>query len=198
MRTIFFDVDTQLDFLYPAGALPVPGAAGIVPSLAQLTGFATAHRIPIVSTADAHTEDDPEFKTWKPHCVAGTAGQQKSAGTLLPHPLILTTEAGALHPLSTAVLDAQQIIVEKQQLDCFSNPNLRPLLKMLKADRYVVYGVATELCVQCAAFGLLEAGAEVELVSDAIMSLNASEEHRMIRRFEAQRGRLTTLAAVIG
>jgi hypothetical protein len=25
MKTVFFDVDTQIDFLYPAGALYVPG-----------------------------------------------------------------------------------------------------------------------------------------------------------------------------
>jgi nicotinamidase/pyrazinamidase len=34
--TVFFDVDTQLDFLYPAGALHVPGAESIVPQVAAL------------------------------------------------------------------------------------------------------------------------------------------------------------------
>ncbi len=89
MKTVFFDVDTQLDFLYPAGALFVPGADGIVKSLAELTRFAASNGIQIVSTADAHTEDDPEFKMWKPHCVAGTTGQQKAAATLLSKPIIL-------------------------------------------------------------------------------------------------------------
>ena len=32
MNTVFFDVDTQIDFLYPAGALYVPGAESIVPT----------------------------------------------------------------------------------------------------------------------------------------------------------------------
>ncbi len=155
MKTIFFDVDTQLDFLYPAGALAVPGAQDIVQSLAELTRFAAANRIPIISTADAHTEDDPEFKIWKPHCVADTAGQQKAAGTLLEQRLILSTAVAALDQIRIGIVDARQIIVEKQMLDCFTNPNLRPLLELLNADRYVVYGVVTELCVQCAAFGLL-------------------------------------------
>ena len=30
MKSVFFDVDTQIDFLYPAGALYVPGAESIV------------------------------------------------------------------------------------------------------------------------------------------------------------------------
>ncbi len=187
-KTVFFDVDTQLDFLYPAGALYVPGAEKIIDSLAALTRYASSNRIRILSTADAHTEDDPEFKTWKPHCVAGTVGQQKAPATLTPGARVLSAEGGAL--------DAPQVIVEKQKLDAFSNPKLRPLLDSLKVDRYVLYGVATELCVRCAAFGLLETGARVELVSEAIKSLNESEGREFIDRFQAQGGRLTTVSEV--
>jgi nicotinamidase/pyrazinamidase len=180
MKTVFFDVDTQLDFLYPAGALYVPGAETIVQSLAELTSFAAANQIQIISTADAHSEDDPEFKTWKPHCVAGTTGQQKTAGTLLNGRVVLADPQEAN--------DAPQIIVEKQKLDAFTNPNLKPLIELLRADRYVLYGVVTELCVQCAAFGLLKMGQRVELVTDAIKSLNAAEERDFIERFRGQGG----------
>jgi nicotinamidase/pyrazinamidase len=189
VKTVFFDVDTQLDFLYPAGALFVPGAPEIAKALAELTRFAATNGIQIISTADAHTEDDPEFKVWKPHCVAGTTGQQKAAATLLNKPLILQNPREAI--------DAPQIIVEKQKLDCFSNPNLRPLLELLKADRYVVYGVVTELCVRCASLGLLETGARVELVTDAIKTLNPAEEQNFFADFQSQGGQLTTLAQVI-
>lgn len=190
MKTVFFDVDTQLDFLYPAGALAVPGAQAIVKPLNTLTSFAAANKIQIISTTDAHTEDDPEFKTWKPHCVAGTTGQQKTAGSLLAQRLVLSTAMGAPIP------QAPQIIVEKQSLDCFTNPNLRPLIDVLNADRYVVYGVVTEYCVRCAAFGLLQTGAQIELVTDAIKSLNPVDEREVIERLQAQGGRLTTVAAV--
>ena len=40
MKTAFFDVDTQIDFLYPAGALYVPGAERIVPAIAALNRYA--------------------------------------------------------------------------------------------------------------------------------------------------------------
>jgi nicotinamidase/pyrazinamidase len=190
VKTVFFDVDTQLDFLYPAGALFVPGADGIVKSLAELTRFAASNGIQIVSTADAHTEDDPEFKMWKPHCVAGTTGQQKAAATLLSKPIILQNPREAL--------EAPQIVVEKQKLDCFSNPKLRPLLELLNADRYVVYGVVTELCVRCASLGLLETGARVELVSDAIKRLNPTEEQKFFAEFQSRGGQLTIAAQVTG
>lgn len=190
MKTAFFDVDTQLDFLYPAGALYVPGAERIVKTLTELTEFAAANQIQIISTADAHSEDDPEFKTWKPHCVVGTTGQQKAAGTLLKQQIILADPEDAK--------DAGQIVVQKQSIDCFTNPNLKPLIELLRADRYVVYGVVTEVCVQCAAFGLLRLGQNVEVVTDAVKSLNAAEERDVIGRFEAQGGKLTRVAAVTG
>lgn len=191
MKTIFFDVDTQLDFLYPAGALAVPGAQHIVDAFTLLTRFAADHEFQIISTADAHSEDDPEFKIWKPHCVAGTNGQQKTAGTLLTQQFVLTT-APVLTDFGFA--QSKQIIVEKQMLDCFTNPNLRPLLNHLSADRYVVYGVVSEFCVRCAAFGLLETGARVELVTDAIKSLNVGEERELLQQFQARGGRLTSVA----
>jgi nicotinamidase/pyrazinamidase len=196
VKTLFFDVDTQLDFLYQAGALHFSGAEDIVKSLAELTNFAGANRIQIISDVDAHSEDDPEFKIWKPHCVVGTAGQQKAACTLLTPRIVLSTAPGAIDRIRADVHDARQIILEKQTLDCFTNPNLPPLLDILNADRYVVYGVATEICVQCAAFGLLKTGAQIELVTDAIKGISASDEREMIQRFEAQGGRLTTVAAV--
>ena len=192
MTTVFFDVDTQIDFLFPAGALYVPGAECIVPRLEALTRFAASKRLQILSTADVHSEDDPEFKTWKPHCVSGTAGQLKAAATSLPKPVLLTTAEGALDWIADDVGTCSQIIIEKQQLDCFTNPNLRPLLDLLQADRFVVYGVVSELCVQFAAFGLLQTGARVELVTDAIKSLAVSEEEDVTRRFVAHGGVLTT------
>jgi nicotinamidase/pyrazinamidase len=190
MKTVFFDVDTQLDFVFPAGALAVPGAENIVDNLAKLTRYAAAHSHQIVSTADAHTEDDPEFKVWKPHCVAGTVGQQKCAVTLL-------TQQRTLNQQVQDFIAVAQIIVEKQMLDCFTNPNLRPLLNLLAVDRYVVYGVVSEYCVKCAAMGLLEIGARVELVSDAIQTLDPAAERTLIEQFTARGGHVTTTAAIL-
>ena len=189
--TVFFDVDTQLDFLYPAGALTSPGAEKIVPALARLTRFAADHRIQIISTTDAHPEDDPEFKSWKPHCVVGTVGQQKSAATLLNGAAVLTSVPGA------QVGDAPQIIIEKQDVHCFTNPNLRPLLDRLGADRYVVYGVFSEICVHHALFGLLETGARVEVVTDAIRPIDAGKEKQTLDRFQAMGGRTTNVDEVL-
>ncbi len=66
----------------------------------------------------------------------------------------------------------QQILLEKQALDCFTNVNLPALLDRLGAERCVVYGVVAEICVKFAAFGLLKTGRRVELVTEAIKELD--------------------------
>ncbi|MDQ2711226.1 MAG: cysteine hydrolase [Acidobacteriota bacterium] len=197
MKTVFFDVDTQLDFISPAGALYVPGAEEIVGSLEDLTRFADKNRVQIISTVDAHTENDPEFQIWKPHCVAGTQGQQKLSETLLGAPLVVDSRPGSLEAVSSQVASARQIVVEKRQLDVFSNGNLHSLLELINAERYVVYGLVTEYCVRSAAFGLLERKARVELVVDAVKSLGADDERVTLERFQAQGGRLVTVGDVL-
>src|SRR5437764_15358630 len=82
MTTVFFDVDTQNDFVLPAGALYVPGAEKIIPVVGRLNQCAADRGHRVISTVDAHTENDPEFRTWRPHCVLGTCGQQKPCGTI--------------------------------------------------------------------------------------------------------------------
>ena len=166
MKTIFLDVDTQIDFLYPAGALYVPGAELLASTIASLNQFAAKKGIPVLSTVDAHTENDPEFRTWPPHCVAGTAGQQKPAVTLLEKRVVVAN-SGTLAPVE----DAQQILLEKQTVDCFTSIHMLPLLDRLGAERCVVYGVVTEICVKNAIFGLLKAGRKVELATDAVRGL---------------------------
>ncbi len=140
MRTVFFDVDTQLDFLYPAGALYVPGAERVVANLVHLNQHAGAHGIPLVSTTDAHTESDPEFQSWPHHCVAGCLGQRKPEGTVLKSSAIIP-----YYPLDSKFPHAAQYVLQKTVLDCFTNPNLPALLDVLEADRYVLYGVVTEI-----------------------------------------------------
>ena len=178
MKTVFFDIDTQIDFVYPAGALYVPGAERMLPTIAELNRHAPL----VISTVDAHSEDDPEFKSFPHHCVVGTTGQQKPASTLLD----------SRATLPDAPEGVRQVILEKQKLDCFSNPHLRPLLAKLGAERYVVYGFVTEICVRCAAFGLLETGKRVELVTDAIKALDERAAQKMFSAFTAAGGVLTT------
>jgi len=168
MKTIFLDIDSQLDFLYPSGALYVPGAENIVDNIGRLNRYAAAHDIPVVSTVDAHTENDPEFKVWPHHCVAGTTGQHKAETTLLDRRVVVPNR-----PCDLAIDGARQIIVEKQTVDVFEARNLERIIQQLSGEKFVVYGVVTEICVLWAMRGLIRLGKRATLVSDAVASLTS-------------------------
>ena len=191
MKTVFFDIDSQRDFLFPAGALYVPGAERIVSAIARLNRFAAAHGIPVVSTTDAHQENDPEFALWPPHCIAGTWGQHKAEATLLDGRIVIPNRDCAL-----ALEGAPQIIIEKQTVDVFAAPNLGRVLARLDADRYVVYGVVTEICVLYAVRGLLKTGKPVTVVTDAVETLNAEDSARALEEVRAAGGTLARVAEI--
>jgi nicotinamidase/pyrazinamidase len=171
----FFDIDTQIDFMFPAGALYTKGAEQLLPAIAQLNTYAVKNGIALISTVCCHDEDAAEFKVWPPHCVRDTFGQRKPASTL----------AGPT-----------QHIVEKNELDLFSNPTLVPLLDSLGIGECFVYGVLVEYCVKCAVMGLLRTGRKVSLVTDATLAYDAAAGQKVIDEFTAAGGTLTTLAAI--
>ena len=193
MITVFVDVDSQLDFLFPSGALYVPGSERILPAIARLNRYAAAQGMTVVSTTDAHAENDPEFAQWPHHCVAGSAGQHKAESTLLERRVTVPNRACAIETEG-----AQQIIVEKQTVDVFLAPNLTRVLDRLKADRYVLYGVVTEICVLFAARGLLQRGQRVEVATDAIEGLTPEGSRRAIEEIVAGGGRLATVEEITG
>lgn len=195
MNTVFIDVDTQLDFLCPAGALYAPGAEKIAPALAALTSYAAQHGIKIVSTVDAHTENDPEFQIWKPHCVAGTAGQQKISSSLLEKRCVIPNE-GQFDAAAAGA--SQQVIVEKQTVDPFTNAHLVSVVQSLSPCRFVVYGLVTEVCIHHAVLGLLRHNPSVEIVTDAIRPFSETAGEQAITKLVAAGAKLTNVAAITG
>jgi nicotinamidase/pyrazinamidase len=191
MKTIFFDIDSQLDFLYPAGALYVPGAERIAPTIARLNRYGAAHGIPVISTTDAHAENDPEFRQWPPHCVAGTIGQHKADATLLEKRLVVPNA-----PCDLALDGVQQIVVEKRHVDAFTSPNLARVVELLAADRFVVYGVVTEICVLFAARGLLKYGKGVTIVTDAVAALSDEASGRALAEIRGAGGALALASEI--
>jgi nicotinamidase/pyrazinamidase len=175
---LYFDIDTQIDFMFPAGALYVPGAEKLLPRIAQLNREGK-----VISTTDAHTEDDPEFKQWPPHCVVGTIGQTKPCSLLRDKRVVVPNQ-----PVPLQIEGADQIILEKQHFSLFTNPNTDAIIKALAPDECIVYGVVTEICVKECILGLMERGYKVSVIPDAIQSLNQAEADQFLRDLAARRG----------
>jgi hypothetical protein len=74
-----------------------------------------------------------------------------------------------------------EIILEKQTVDVFTNPNTDSLLKLLGYREIILCGVVTEICVDRAARGLILHGYRVHLVEDAIRHLDSHRAHQMLR-----------------
>lgn len=193
--TIFWDVDTQVDFMEPEGKLYVPGAERLRPNLKRLTEYAAASGILVVGDVDVHQEDDPEFQQYPPHCLAGTPGAEKIPETILPRQYRIPNRKVAL---PADLLAYQQIMLEKQTLDVFDNPNTEDVLRLLGPEREVVlYGVVTECCVHLAAKGLLERGYRVAVITDAIRQWDEARGKATLEMVRGLGGRLVTTDEIL-
>jgi nicotinamidase/pyrazinamidase len=186
---VFVDIDTQRDFLEPTGALFVPGSTEIIARLARLTQFARHHGIPILATACAHTPDDPELRTFPPHCMIGTPGQARIEGTAWRESLVLGDNARVPEKLPP------HLTLLKHQYDLFGHPRADELIALYGAGGpvFVVYGVATDYCVSAAVDGLVQRHFRVALVVDAIRAIDREAESRILTAF-ARRGVLLTVS----
>lgn len=186
---VFVDVDTQADFMLPGGRLYVPGAEKLLPTLARLRDFAEQHNVPVLTSTDAHATDDPEFEQWPPHCVRGTPGQLKVPESLVRKYMVVPQERRTL--LTDEELHRyRQWILEKDDLDLFTNPQADDLVRRLDAEQYVVYGVATEYCVKRAVKGLLERKRPVTLLVDAIKEIKSEDGQAVLRELQAAGAKL--------
>ncbi len=193
---LFWDVDTQIDFMLPEGRLYAPGAEKLLGNLQKLTSYAEQFHIPIISSVDAHSMSDPEFKQYPPHCVAGTPGQAKVKGTVLAGGFIVPNRAIQLPP---NVASYSQIILEKQATDVFTNPNTDEVVRRLAGGKDIVmYGVVTEICVDLAARGLIARGFCVHVVTDAMQAFDEAKGAATLDFITRHGGQLLATAEVLG
>lgn len=162
MKTAFFCVDAQFDFMDPRGKLFVPGSESIQQVVRELTSFAMEHYIPVVASRDWHREGDTEFhqNQFPPHCIAGTPGAE-----LIPQAFEVRGEAGDHRVVP-------DVLISKNTFDVFSNPNTAKVVKAIKSHQWVVYGVATDYCVKAVAIGLRKLKRKVFVITDAIRGVN--------------------------
>ena len=194
-RVIFWEVDTQADFMQPGGKLYVRGAENLLPNIRRLTDAARQGRVFLVSDACVHMPNDPEFKTFPPHCVRGTPGAEIVPEGLADTFFTIPNRPGVKIPLDFSKV--QQVIVEKQTLDVFDNPNIEIVLKRVNAitdsDAEVfVFGVVTEYCVRLAAKGLLLRGRRVRVITDAIETLKEADGDKALDELVALGAKFTT------
>jgi nicotinamidase/pyrazinamidase len=184
---IFWDVDTQVDFMLPDGKLYIPGAETIIPTLGELTSWAASHQVLVVADVDAHQPDEEEFSLYPPHCLVGTPGQKKIPETTLSPQFIIPNRPDAELP---EVERYRQIVIEKQTIDVFTNPNIETFLARIGKPDIVLYGVVTEICVAAATRGLLDRGYHVTVMEDAIQHLDQEKARSFLEEVRRHGGQI--------
>lgn len=182
-KVVFWEVDTQKDFMLPGGKLYVPGAERLLPNIRRLTDAARQGRVFLISHGCYHTKNDPEFQTFPPHCIKGTDGSAFVPEALTDEVVTVPNDVAAELPRD--LTKYQQILLEKQTLDIFQSRHVGKLLKQFGDDvEFVVFGVVTEYCVRFAAKGLLDRGRRVSVVQDAIETLKAEDGARTVAELQ--------------
>ena len=195
---IFFDIDTQHDFMDADGALAVPDADAIKLNLERLLRAASEHRLLTISSRCAHEDGDAEFEIFPPHCLEGTRGAERIFDNLPQLPRH-EFEADAQADASAQLNIGNHYVVKKKAYDLFTNAWLEGLRASgtFANQECVVFGVATDYCVRAAALGLAQTGARVLLVEDAIRGVAPDTTEKSLAEFRAAGVTFTTTDAVL-
>ena len=190
--TIFWDVDTQFDFMRPEGKLYVPGAETIIDKVSEVRRFALENGYSIVADIDWHSLDNDEIsetpdyrQTFPPHCMAGEPGSER-VGFLGELPIeYVGLETMEPNALSTLISKEQfHVVIRKDALDVFSNPNTDKLVELIDPKKVVVFGVALDFCVCCVVQGLSRFGnIQLCVLKDAVKGLEVRPEQEIFDEF---------------
>jgi nicotinamidase/pyrazinamidase len=177
---LFWNVDTQKDFVLPKGKLYVPGAELLRPKWKELTKLARKKSIRVINTADHHfynsaeLDSNPDFvNTFPEHCMANTRGAEYVKETRPDDPLIFNWNKEYL--ITPEILDKEKnrnFLIRKDAFDVFKGNLLTAkILKLLAPKTVVVYGVTTNVCVDAAVMELVSKVKKVIVIEDAIKEL---------------------------
>lgn len=181
MRPTFWNVDTLYDFMRDDeryhGKLLIPGASEIEKSLEKITNFAKIKNIKVVNIADRHTlesreiSETPDFKkTFPEHCIEYTKGSEFIEATNPEDPYVVDWKQESFD--REEALRKRNIVLCKDDFDVFKGTKHADiLLELLEPDLAVVYGVATNICVDYVVKGLVKRKIQVYVPLDAVKDL---------------------------
>lgn len=199
--TLFFDVDTQRDFIVPGGRLHASGAERVIPALKALTNLARKRGIRIAGHVDRHFPGDAELKRngglYPDHCMDGTDGQRKIDETAPLNPIYVENRDMSDAEIAAAVAHRGELFIEKQHVDVFEgNRNTRKLMpRLLENVRdVVIYGVCTDICIDLSVRRLLPYGRKLHVVTDGTAPLDPARAQQCMEDWRRARVDLLTLA----
>lgn len=137
-------------------------ARNIIPRIQGLLERELAGGGRIIFICDRHDPDDPEFKMFPPHCVAGT-----DEAALIPE---LAGYPGEILP--------------KRRYSGFYGTSLDGKLREMKPDKVIVVGVCTDICVCHTVADARNRDYPVEVPVDCVASFDEKAHYFALRHIE--------------
>ena len=170
-ETALVVVDVQNDFADPAGGLYVNDGGAVVAVINEQIAAAQAAGARIVYTADWHPESTPHFAKdggiWPVHCVGDTWGSEFHPDLVVDGPVVRKGTNGEDGYSGFTMRDPET--------EATMPTELAGVLHEWAITKLVVAGLATDYCVKATALDGLELGFAVQLLADAVRSVDLEE-----------------------
>jgi len=175
-NTALIIVDMQNDFVRKNGKLPVPTAEATIPSIRKLIDKARGSGALIIYTQDWHMKDDPEFKIWGEHALAGTWGAE------------IVDE---LKP------EKDDFIVKKYRYDAFFETSLDYILRVKNIKNTIITGTVANICVLHTAGSAALRWYNVIMPKDGISAITEFDYYSTLRQVDfLYKGKITNVDGI--
>ncbi|BCU70455.1 cysteine hydrolase family protein [Stygiolobus caldivivus] len=175
-KTALVIVDMQNDFVRREGKLYVPKAEETIPAIKKLIQKARESSTYIIYTQDWHMKDDPEFKIWGEHALAGTWGAE------------IVDE---LRP------EKDDFIIKKYRYDAFFETPLDYILRVKGIKNVIMTGTVANICVLHTAGSAALRWYNVVVAKDGISALTDFDYYASLRQVDfLYKGKISTSAGI--
>jgi nicotinamidase/pyrazinamidase len=176
-RRAIIVVDCQNDFC-EGGALPVPGGADVVASIAHWLLAKDNDEALVVATMDHHIDPGSHFSatpdfvdSWPAHCVAGTPGAELHPNLAPAEHLIAERFVKGLDRAAYSGFEGHSIS---------DDHTLADYLRTYDVVTVDIVGLATDYCVAATCRSAMDEGLDVRLMSQLCGAIDTEREDEVL------------------
>lgn len=162
-HTAFVIVDMLNDFVRPGAPLRVEEAESLIPTIVGAKQAARSAGATVIYLCDAHRRDDPEFRDWPPHAVAGTEGARV---------------------VDELALEEEDVVIRKRRFSGFFGTDLDLHLRERGIRRLVICGILTDICVYHTAADAAQRAYQVAVGGNAVAAAGREEHDFALKQME--------------
>ncbi|MFP4104454.1 MAG: isochorismatase family protein [Phycisphaerae bacterium] len=184
-QRILLDIESQRDFFSPDGECYTAKAGLAAENIERLFDWAKEEVIPVISTVLRVRSGEIGPLTSVPHCIEGTLGEKKMAGSLMPRRINLGLRNST--DLPKEIFEKhQQVIIEKRDTDIFAHARAERLITELTPGTVIVCGAGIGKGIYQATVGLRARGFGVVIAEDAVVDLDDEFAEMAMLRMQAK------------